>query len=272
LMAALRGDATANVAVAPYDVLSVREVPRWQADGSIVLRGEVVFPGTYSIRHGETLSSVVQRAGGLTDQAFPGGSVFTRVSLRDREREQLDQMARRIESELATLSLADAGANDVRSIGQGLVTQLRNTQPTGRFVIQLDQVLTGNRASDILLRDGDVLSVPVLAQEVTVIGEVQYTTSHAYQRGLGRDDYINRSGGLTRRADEDLIYVVRANGEVVADTGSSWFRRNGSSEILPGDTVVVPLDVDRVRPLARWSAVTSVVYNLAIAAAAVNSF
>jgi polysaccharide export outer membrane protein len=93
-----------------------------------------------------------------------------------------------------------------------------------------------------------------------------------YQPGLARDEYINKSGGPTRRADEGLIYVVRASGEVVADTGGRWFRRNGSSDILPGDTIVVPLDVDRVRPLARWSAVTSIVYNLAIAAAAVNSF
>jgi polysaccharide biosynthesis/export protein len=272
LTAALRGDPTANVAIAPYDSLSIKEVPRWQAVGSIVLHGEVVFPGTYSIRNGETLSSVLQRAGGLSDQAFPGGSVFTRVALRQKEREQLDTLARRIESELATLSLADQGSNDVRSIGQGLLTQLRSTMPTGRFVIQLDQVMAGNPAADILLRDGDELFVPVLTQEVTVLGEVQYATSHVYQRGLARDDYINKSGGLTRRADEDLIYVVRASGEVVADTGGKWFRRGGSSEILPGDTVVVPLDVDRVRPLARWSAVTSVVYNLAIAAAAVNSF
>jgi protein involved in polysaccharide export with SLBB domain len=273
LTAALRGDPAANVAIAPYDRLSIKEVPRWQAVGSIVLHGEVVFPGIYSIRNGETLSSVLQRAGGLSDQAFAGGSVFTRVGLREKEREQLDTLARRIESELATLSLADQGSNDVRSIGQGLLTQLRSTVPTGRFVIKLDEVIAGNPAADILLRDGDELFVPVLTQEVTVLGEVQYATSHVYQRGLERDEYINRSGGLTRRADEDLIYVVRANGEVVADSsGGKWFRRGGSSDILPGDTVVVPQDVDRVRPLARWSAVTSVVYNLAIAAAAVNSF
>jgi len=272
LTAALRGDPAANVAVAPYDLLSIKEVPRWQAVGNIVLHGEVVFPGTYSIRNGETLSSVLQRAGGLSDQAFAGGSVFTRVALREREREQLDTLARRIEGELATLSLADQGSNDVRSVGQGLLTQLRNTMPTGRLVIKLDDLMAGNRTADILLRDGDELFVPVLTQEVTVLGEVQYATSHVYQRGLARDDYVNKSGGLTRRADEDLIYVVRANGEVVADTGGKWFSRGSSAAILPGDTVVVPQDVDRVRPLARWSAVTSIVYNLAIAAAAVNSF
>src|SRR5690606_32542750 len=104
------------------------------------------------------------------------------------------------------------------------------------------------------------------------LGEVQYPTSHVYNEGLNRDDYISRSGGVTRRAEQKLIYVVRANGEVVAENGGRWFRRSQETEVRPGDTVVVPLDVDRTRPLARWSAVTQIVYNLAIAAAAVNSF
>src|SRR5690606_19366089 len=121
--------------------------------------------------------------------------------------------------------------------------------------------------------DGDVLIVPQYRQEVTVIGEVQYPTSHVYDPALDRRDYLNRSGGLTSRADEGRIYVVRANGEVVTDgTARRWFRRSGATEIRPGDTIVVPTDVDRVRPLARWSSVTQVLYNLAIAAAAVNSF
>jgi protein involved in polysaccharide export with SLBB domain len=136
----------------------------------------------------------------------------------------------------------------------------------------LDRLLGGIAGSDILLRDGDELFVPKFSQEVTVLGEVQYATSHVFERGLGRDDYIRRSGGLTRRADDKRIYIVRANGEVVADSGPRWFRRDSGAEVRPGDTIVVPLDVDRVRPLARWSAVTQVVYNLAIAAAAVNSF
>ena len=138
------------------------------------------------------------------------------------------------------------------------------------MVIRLDALVDGVAAADILLKDGDQLIVPDERQEVTVLGEVQYATSHVFESGLSRDEYIGRSGGLSQRADKKRIYVVRANGEVVANTGSQWFRRDSGGDIRPGDTIVAPLDVDQ--PLARWSAITQIIYQMAIAVAALNSF
>lgn len=109
-----------------------------------------------------------------------------------------------------------------------------------------------------------------MVQEVTVIGEVQSTTSHLYSKELTRNDYVGMSGGFTPRADEKRVYVVRANGSVVARGGTAWF--SGGVEMRPGDTVVAPLDTERMRPLPFWTAVTTIIYNLSIAAAAVNSF
>jgi hypothetical protein len=137
-------------------------------------------------------------------------------------------------------------------------------------VIRLDEIVKGNTEADIILKDGDQLVVPDQQQEVTVLGEVQYATSHVYNRGLARDDYIGMSGGTTKRADQRRIYVVRANGEVVANASSRWFQRDSGAGVRPGDTIVVPLDVDQ--PLAKWSAITQIIYNMAIAAAAVSSF
>jgi protein involved in polysaccharide export with SLBB domain len=272
-LAALRsGDTGANLALAPYDYLSIKEVSRWRGQETVTLRGEVVFPGTYPIRQGETLRSVLERAGGLTDFAFPQGSVFTRVQIRERQREELRTLANRVESDLASLSLSDPDAGDAINIGQTLLTQLRNTEPTGRVTIRLDEIIAGQSTTEIILQDGDELSVPEFRQEVAVLGEVQYPTSHIHEPGLGREDYIGRSGGLTSRADEDRVYVVRANGEVVTAGGGRWFDRSAGLEIRPGDTVVAPIEVDRLRPLALWASVTLIAYNLAIAAAAVNSF
>jgi protein involved in polysaccharide export with SLBB domain len=107
---------------------------------------------------------------------------------------------------------------------------------------------------------------------VTVIGEVQTTTSHLYREHLMRDDYIGLSGGLTRKADRGRIYIVRADGSVVSSESSGWFRRSAQVAMRPGDTIVAPLDTERMPALPLWQAVTSIVYNLAIAAAAVNSF
>jgi polysaccharide biosynthesis/export protein len=270
LAAMVRGDTSANVVLAPYDYLSIKETPRWRGEESIAVRGEVLFPGTYSIRRGEMLSSVLRRAGGLTDLAFPEGSIFTRTELVEREREQLEVLARRVERDLAAISVTDPNAGETISTGQALITQLREAVATGRLVIRLDDIVAGLMEADVILKGGDVLTVPDRQQEVTVVGEVQYPTSHVFDRALGVDDYLDRSGGLTSRADGRRTYVVRANGEVVADRGNRWFQRGSAGEVLPGDAIVVPLDVDQ--PLARWTSITQIIYNLAIAAAAVSSF
>ncbi len=179
----LRGDTAADLVLAPYDYLSIKEVSRWRGAESVTLRGEVVFPGKYPIRRGETLSSVLRRAGGLTDQAFPKGSVFTRIELREREKEQLDTLARRIERDLAAISISEPSAAATITTGQSLISQLRNAVATGRLVIKLDDLVAGAKEADVVLDDGDQLIVPGRRQEVTVLGEVQYPTSHVFEAG-----------------------------------------------------------------------------------------
>ncbi len=279
LVAVMRGDAGANILLEPFDSLSIKEVPEWGDQEEVSLVGEVRFPGKYSIKRGETLKSVLARAGGLTEFAFPEGSVFTRDELKQREQKQLDLLASRMQNDLVTLALQGAAASNqaqagtALTIGQSLLSQVRTSQAVGRLVIDLPRTLRAQAGSgaDVILRDGDRLMVPKFQQEVTVIGEVQTATSHLYHAELSRDDYIALSGGLTRRADHDKIYVVRADGSVVANEGSRWFS-HGGAEIKPGDTIVAPLDTERLPALPFWQAVTQIIYNLAIAAAAVNSF
>jgi polysaccharide export outer membrane protein len=274
----LAGDPAADVQLKPFDYLVIKEVPLWASQEEVEIRGEVKFPGRYPIHRGETLRSVMQRAGGLTELAFSRGAVFTREELKARERRQLETLASRMESDVAQYSLmaAQETGRDVSSalaVGQSLLNNIRNAEPVGRLVINLDRSMAANTGSeqDIVLKDGDRLVVPRVTQEVTVIGEVQSATSHLYHRELSRDDYIGLSGGLTPRADDDRIYVVRADGSVVARSGKAWFSGSGVT-IETGDTIVAPLDTERMRPLPFWTAVTTIIYNLAIAAAAVNSF
>jgi polysaccharide biosynthesis/export protein len=279
LAAILRGDRDADLKLLPFDFLNIKEVPEWGAQDQVTLRGEVRFPGTYPIQRGETLKSVLARAGGLTSLAFTRGSIFTRTELKTREQQQLDTLAERLKSDLAVAALQGVQANQAASsqalqVGESLLTQLKTTRAVGRLVIDLDRVNASELGSpdDIALRDGDALVVPKLKQEVTVIGEVQTSTSHLYRDNFTRDDYVELSGGVTRKADRSQIYVVRADGSVVAGEGRGWFRRSGQLAMRPGDTVVVPLNTERMPALPLWQAVTNIVYNLAIAAAAVNSF
>ena len=278
LAAVRRGDPAADVTLQAFDTLTVKELPEWGKQEVIVLRGEVRFPGSYPIRRGETMRSVLERAGGLTALAFPDGAIFTRRELREREQQQINQLTERLQSDLATtaiqLSQGAQTAQSAQSVAsaQGLLGQLKSSKALGRLVIDLDGVLQGSigSKSDILLRDGDELVIPRLRQEVTVLGEVQNGTSHLYRSGLTREDYINLSGGLSRKADKGRIYVVRANGSVVARE-SGWFGSGGQVAIQPGDTIVAPLDTERLPPLPMWQAVTSIIYNAAVAVAAIGS-
>ena len=142
------------------------------------------------------------------------------------------------------------------------------------MVIELPWILAAgaNTEADVVLQDGDQLLIPRRSQTVTIIGEVQFPTSHIFEPNVGRDDYIERSGGFAFNADKKRIYVVRANGSVVADSGSRFFRGRGRDDIQPGDTIVVPLDADRMSRLTLWTNVSTILFNFAIAAAAVASF
>ena len=285
LAAIRRGDAGSDFLLKPYDVLIIKPIPQWVEPGTIEVAGEVRFPGKYPIHQGETLSAAIVRAGGLTDLAFSGGAVFIREELKKREKDQLELLANRLQSDLAALSLeavagsavtnSAAGGSAAQSlaVGQQLMNQLRDTKPVGRLVIDIDQVIKQPPGSpnDVVLRDGDKLLIPKKTQEITILGEVQSPTSHVYSAGMGRDEYIAKSGGTTQKADKKRIYVVRANGDVISGERSGWFRRSQSVEMRPGDTIVVPLDTERVRALPMWQAVTTIIYNLAVALLAIRS-
>jgi protein involved in polysaccharide export with SLBB domain len=278
LDAVLRGEPQADLTLSAYDHLSVSIVPDWNSEWSVIVEGEVRFPGEYQILRGETLSDLMERAGGLTTEAFPEGAIFLREELKDREQDQIDILVRRMESDLTSMSLEslDSTGTEALTVGQSLLSQLRTTEPVGRMVIDLEEVLRGrsmeSRTQDIRLKDGDQLLVPGRSQSVTVVGEAQYPASHLYRPEMQRGDYIAQSGGLTRRADSKLIYVVRASGEVISENRSRWFRRGGGVEIRPGDTIVIPVETDRIRPLTFWTNVSQIFYQTAIAVAAVRTF
>jgi len=287
LNAIRHGDKSADLRLQPYDVLIVKVTPQWQEPGTIELAGEVRFPGKYPIDRGETLSSILRRAGGFTDLAFPGGAIYIREELKKREKDQMDLLANRLQSDLTALSLeaissatltsnANGGASAAQAltIGQQLMMQLRQLKPVGRLVIDLDHVTKGRPGAngDVVVRDGDRLLVPKQSQEITILGEVQSPISHVYQKGLTRDDYIAKSGGVTQKADWKRIYVVRANGDVVSGSRRGWFRRSQSTEMRPGDTIIVPLDTERVRALPLWQAVTTIIYNLTLGIYAIRHF
>jgi len=254
------------------DRLLIKAVPGFAEREVIRLEGEVRFPGQYSIRAGDSLADVIERAGGLTERAFPEGALFTRERLRRLERERLEDAEQRLRRDLVGLQL-DAGEQaSPQDLGmlQGLLQEVQSAEPTGRLVIDLERLLAGN-GRDLEVLNGDRLNVPRRPDSVSVFGEVQFSSSHLYDRRLTVSDYLDRSGGLTSQADRERIYVVRADGSVWRPESSRWFAGRGE-ELRPGDTIVAPIDVDRINQLQLWTNVSQVFSNLAVSAAALRSF
>ena len=154
------------------------------------------------------------------------------------------------------------------------MNQTRRTEATGRLVIDMSAILSARAGddADIMLRNGDRILIPKQSQTVTIVGEVQFPTSHIFASETNVQDYIAKSGGITADADKKRIYVVRADGAVEPSGGSRFFRKRNGQSLRPGDTIVVPLDADRISKLSLLTNVTTIIYNIGVAAAAVASF
>lgn len=153
---------------------------------------------------------------------------------------------------------------------EDLLEDVQSSRPVGRMVVNLEAVVNDDGYQAIRLQDGDTLTVPTIPQSVTVFGEVQFPTSHLHQAGLTVDDYLERSGGPTRQADESRVYVVKADGSVMLPEKSRWFGSR-SQQLEPGDTIIMPIDVDRLNQLELWTNVSQIVYQIALGAAAVGN-
>ncbi|WP_417513654.1 SLBB domain-containing protein [Marinobacter sp.] len=256
------------------DRLMVKSIPLFGATRTIKLEGEVVYPGEYTFSDGETLVDVLKRAGGLTSNAFPRGAVFTRKKLRELEAQRLQEAEKRLQGDLLGVQLEgdNFGGQSAQRVEQvqSLLDDVQTSRPVGRMVIDLASVMEDSSYQSIRLQDGDALTVPTIPQAVSVFGEVQFPTSHLHSAGLTVDDYLGRSGGPTRQADESRVYVVKADGSVMLPEKSAWFGGR-SQQLQPGDTVIMPIDVDRLNQLELWTNVSQIVYQMALGAAAVGN-
>lgn len=255
------------------DTILIKAIPQFAQNRTVTLSGEVYYPGQYTFRDGETLQEVLVRAGGLTDNAFPKGAVFTREKLRQLEVQRLKEAEERLQGDLLGVQLEagkDARSADRVQQVENLLEDVQSSRPIGRMVIDLVAILGSEWYQRVRLQDGDELTVPSIPQSVSVFGEVQFPTSHMYQPGLTVADYLDRSGGPTRQADEGRAYVVKADGSVLIPQRSRWFGGRGQ-QLEPGDTIIMPIDVDRLNKLELWSNVSQIIYQMALGAAAVGN-
>ena len=141
------------------------------------------------------------------------------------------------------------------------------------LVIDLASIMNGS-TKDIILEDGDTLHIPKIQQSISVIGEVFVPSSHSYASDLSIDNYISLSGGVSPYADADNIYLIKSDGSMISpiQLSSNRFFRSNSKDLQPGDSIVVPLEVLPFSGIRATNEITQIIYQMALAAAAVNSF
>jgi protein involved in polysaccharide export with SLBB domain len=293
LAQAVEGDPEQNILLRDYDHLVVRPIPELEFDRTVEILEQVRFPGTYPVRRGETLSSVIERAGGYTERAYLQGVVFTRESAKKVQRRRLDQLIKQIEeSVLATAEQTMGGAMDAETIkGQQaalgakkeLLAKLRASEITGRVVVKLSTLEEFRRSRyDIELEGGDVLTVPKRPGVIHVVGEVFNETSLLYEDDGTVNYYLRRVGGMTKEADKKQLSVIKADGSVISKQqgrgklvfwdgeSNQWFFSGFMNlELEPGDTIVVPRKLDRLLWLKTTKDITQIVFQIAVAAGVV---
>jgi protein involved in polysaccharide export with SLBB domain len=254
-------DTASNIELQSGDVVTIFNVsdvpvPQEKRTQFVTLGGEVKVPGFYQLTSGETLSQLIQRAGGLARDAFPYGTVFTRESTRRQQQANLDQAVRRMEADIssqsATLLQNTRAENSALVEGQVqsqrlLVARLRTLKASGRIALEMNHKIPV--FPDIKLEDGDRIVVPNAPDFIGVVGAVMAETSFLYRAEALASHYLNRAG-LTRDAEEESSMIIRADGSVDSDlrVSRSWFGRGTSvltKPLYPGDTLFVPEKVDR---------------------------
>jgi protein involved in polysaccharide export with SLBB domain len=273
--AILERDDASNLELKPGDIVTIFSqrdinVPQNERTRYVVIEGEVMRPGVYELGIDETLRSVLERAGGLTTNAYIYGTELTRESAREQQQKSLDELAKAMETQILQVATSLATAGDAGQVGQlqsaqqGIITKLRTARASGRVALPVnpsDKKLTD--FPDIVMEDNDHLIVPHNTSTVSVVGNVYNPGSFIFNPHTSAGAYLELAGKGKPQSDMHHAFVLRANGTVVAAnnvnglfTGTKFDRLR----LYPGDEIVVPYKIPTgafVRGLRDWTQITS---------------
>ena len=283
-------DPASNLSLQPGDVVTVFSVndlpvPVEKRTQYVRLTGEVMAPGVYQLLAGETLPELIQRAGGLSRNAFSYGIVFSRESTRAQQQANLDKSIRRLEAEISSqtatalqnvVDTEKGAALQSQIAGQQLLLgRLKGLKASGRIALELDA--DNPVPPPITLEDGDQISVPKRPSFVGIFGEVFAESAILHKPGYTVSDYLSKAG-LTRDADADNLLVIRADGTVEGNSNNRfafWGSGLSSKRLNPGDSIFVPGTIDRrtaysvfIQGAKDW---TAILYQLGLGAVGIKT-
>lgn len=267
-------------------IFSVKDlaVPKYKRSAFVKVAGEVKVPGVYSVEPGETLRDILRKAGGFTPEAYLFGSELRRESTRLEQEKRYDQMLAQLEQEMIRSSAVATGsalnAEDIQAkrgqleAQKRLFERMRTTRPTGRIVLSMaEEASTLGDFPNISIEDKDVIEIPSRPVTVSVFGSVFGQGAFLFENGDTLNTALLRSGGATRFADVDSVFVIRASGEILSarQQGLNIFSSFLNKSVMPGDTLVVPENYERVSGLRFFKDIAFVFGQFGIGAAAIRS-
>lgn len=256
-----------NIQLQPGDTVTVFShedvaVPMDKRRVFVRVEGEVQVPGVYQMSAGETLQSVLAKAGGPTSNAYLFGTAFYREQVRKEQQVNLEKAAVRLETQLRSqqakgianigaMNAADAAAAASQrqvemQIAEETIRRFRQLKPTGRIAFGLEpQEKSFARLPQIKLANGDRLVVPARPEFVHVFGAVNVEASPLWRANSRVKDYL-RIAGVTADADVDNVFVIRVDGTVATSGSTGWLSTGiGGLEVMPGDSIVIPEKFDK---------------------------
>jgi protein involved in polysaccharide export with SLBB domain len=241
-----------------------------EAIGSILITGNIKYPGKYSISSSDRILDIIVRSGGYTDTAYPFGGSLLRESARDLENIFADKSY----NNLITFIISNPAAMPSNADGLGfLLSELKNYEPIGRVIVELDETkLKENIQDNIYLTDGDEIHIPPYTSNVFIFGEVGNPGSVLFKEADSMLDYIERSGGLTRYSSKDSIFIVSPNGET-KKAHISGLRKYlaDETEIYPGSVIYVPRHVGKIEGINYYATIAPIFSSLALSLASLNT-
>jgi len=235
----------------PFDIVSVRNAEGYVVQKQVKIEGEVLYPGTYTIKSkNERISDLIKRAGGLTALAYTDGASLKRPGrVANFVQNQNDSLQAELDKERKRDEQARI-MNLQRVTQAGVDTTSFSKQPqviaSDMVGIDLTKILESpGKRYDLLLEDGDVIKVPKQLQTVMVSGEVLNPNNIIYKAGKSFKNYVNGAGGFTASALKSRAYVKYANGSVEGARSFLFF--NNYPKIKPGAEILVPKRAERER-------------------------
>jgi protein involved in polysaccharide export with SLBB domain len=274
-------DSLSDFTLQPYDTVMIPMNRDVGTIRTVSVEGEVKYPGTYTLKRGEKISDLLDRAGGFLTTAYLYGVEYYSPSAQKVQQDSIDQMIDQLELQVGMAGSGTAQAASLKDMAeaqearakaaQNFIARLRTIEADGRVTVKLAELDVFRGSSyDFTLGDGDRLIVPTKPSFISVVGSVYNPSSQVHNANLTVGDYLEMAGGPTRGADTAHIYIIKANGEVVPKPGRLSFKRFYSQTLMPGDTIVVPQNLDRVPLMAMVGNVADILYKIALTARSIT--